>query len=263
MIRTNYPTKFHLLMNKVFAVILAVFFSTQLFAQVNEKDFPPRPSPPRLVNDLADVLSDEQEQTLENKLVAFDDSTSTQIAIVTIKSTGNYVIEDYALYLGRFWGIGQKDMNNGVIILAAINDRRVTVQVGYGIEPFITDGRAKRIIEQHILPEFKTGNYYNGLDAGVNQLMVYVSGEFDPLAEQSDEELSWKTIVLIILIVIFIVFFLGKRGGGGGVTYSGRGPVFWGGGWMGSGGRGGGFGGGGFGGFGGGSFGGGGASGGW
>lgn len=248
-------------MNKVFAVIFVVICQVQIFAQVNEKDLPSRPVPPRLVNDLAEVLSPEQELALENKLVAFDDSTSTQIAVVTVASTGNYAIEDYALYLGRYWGVGQQDMNNGVILLAAIDDKRVTIQVGYGIEPFITDGRAKRIIEQQIIPEFKTGNYYAGLNAGADQVMAYVSGEFESLNEHLEDEFGWTKIVILIILVIIILYFFSKRGGGG-VTYTGRGPTYWGGGWIGRGG-GGGFGGGGFGGFGGGSFGGGGASGGW
>lgn len=263
MIRTNYRIQFHLKMNKKFTVILLLFFALRSIAQINEKDLPPRPSPPRLVNDLAEVLLPYQEQELEQKLVAFDDSTSTQIAIITLKSTGRYAIEDYALYLGRFWGVGQKDMDNGVVILAAIDDRRVTIQVGYGIEAYITDGRAKRIIENYILPEFKNGNYNAGLDAGAMQVMAYVSGQFDPLEDQLADEFDWKKMIPVIIIVLLILYFMGRAGGGGGVTYTGRGPTYWGGGWMGRGGGGFGGGGGGFGGFGGGGFGGGGASGGW
>ncbi|MFN3940211.1 MAG: TPM domain-containing protein [Chitinophagales bacterium] len=248
-------------MNKFFAACIFIFLYTQLSGQVKLSDLPSRPSPPRLVNDLADVLSPDQENALEAKLVAFDDSTSTQIAVITIPSTGRYVIEDFALYLGRTWGVGQQEMNNGVVILAAIDDRAVTIQVGYGIEPFVTDGRAKRIIEQDVIPAFANGDYYSGLDAAANKVMAYVAGEFDALGDETPADLNWKNIVLVIIIVLVILYFLSKSGGGGGVTYTGRGPTYWGGQWMGRGG--GSFGGGGFGGFGGGGFGGGGASGRW
>jgi uncharacterized protein len=249
----------------LFSVLLLV--ATLIHAQVDVKDLPARPTPPKLVNDLADVLSPSQEQALEQKLVAFDDSTSTQIAVITMQSTGRYPIEDYALYLGRNWGVGQEGMNNGVVLLAAIKDRKVTVQVGYGIEPYITDGRAKRIIENDILPAFRNSDYNAGIDAGVDCIIEYVSGEFAPKDEELSKPMGIGQIIFIIIVVILILILMSRSNRGGGVTYSGRGPTYWGGGGLGGGfggGRGGGFsGGGGFGGFGGGSFGGGGASGGW
>jgi uncharacterized protein len=261
----SFLTKYRLAM-RIRLLSVLVFIASLVTAQVDVKDLPARPTPPRLVNDLADVLSPSQEQTLEQKLVAFNDSTSTQIAVITMQSTGRYPIEDYALYLGRNWGVGQEGMNNGVVLLAAIKDRRVTVQVGYGIEPYITDGRAKRIIENDILPAFRNSDYNAGIDAGVNRIMEYVSGEFAPKDEDLSKPMGIGQIIFIIIIVIIVLIFMSRSNKGGGVTYSGRGPTYWGGGGLGGFGgvRGGGFsGGGGFGGFGGGSFGGGGASGGW
>lgn len=252
-------------MTKTSSFIILLLIAFTAVAQIDEKEFPKRPSPPRLVNDLADVLSAEQEQELESRLVAFDDSTSTQIAVVTMKSTGRYVIEDYALYLGRFWQIGQAEMNNGVIILAAIDDRNVTIQVGYGIEPFITDGLAKRIVELDILPSFKQGDYYTGLSTAATSVMGYVSGEFEAVPDEP-AKFNWIEFLIMFVIIVLLLSFFGRSNRGGGVTYSGRGPTYWGsGGGFGGfgGGGGGGFGGGGFGGFGGGSFGGGGASGSW
>lgn len=246
----------------LFSVLL--FVATLIHAQVDVKDLPARPTPPKLVNDLADVLSPSQEQALEQKLVAFDDSTSTQIAVITMQSTGRYPIEDYALYLGRNWGVGQEGMNNGIVLLAAIKDRKVTVQLGYGIEPYITDGRAKRIIENDILPAFRNSDYNVGIDAGVDRIIEYVSGEFAPKDEELSKPMGIGQIIFIIIVVILILILMSRSNRGGGVTYSGRGPTYWGGGGLGGGfggGRGGGFSGGG--GFGGGSFGGGGASGGW
>jgi uncharacterized protein len=252
-------------MRKTSSLLILLFVSLVGSAQIDEKEFPPRPNPPRLVNDLADVLSAQQEQELEGRLVAFDDSTSTQIAVVTMKSTGRYAIEDYALYLGRYWQIGQAEMNNGVIILAAIDDRNVTIQVGYGIEPFITDGLAKRIVELDILPAFRQGDYYAGLSTAATSVMGYVTGEFEAVPDEP-KAFNWVEFLIMFIIIILLLSYFGRKNKGGGVTYSGRGPTYWGsGGGFGGfgGGGGGGFGGGGFGGFGGGSFGGGGASGSW
>src|SRR5262245_20553657 len=103
------------------------------------QNIPQRPSPPRLVNDLANVLSPDEEQRLEQQLVAYDDSTSTQIAIVTVKTLDDYPIEEYSLKILRDWGVGNKKTNNGIVILAAIDDRKIRIEVGYGLEGAIPD----------------------------------------------------------------------------------------------------------------------------
>ncbi len=257
-------------MNKIVGkeLLLGISFglmSLAVTSQVPDDKLPEKPNPPRLVNDYADVLSDAQEQALEDKVVAFDDSTSTQLALITVKSTEPYVIADYALYLGRKWGVGQEGFNNGVVILAAIDDREVTIQTGYGVEAYVTDARSRRIIEQHIIPQFKEGNYYNGLDAGVDQVMLYVTGQFDAVKDEP-EDMPNNFLGGLIAIIFIIILLKILSGGGGGATYTGRGTTYWGRGWGGFGGGGRGFsggGGGGFGGFGGGSFGGGGARGRW
>jgi len=98
------------------------------------QDIVPRPNPPRLVNDLANVLSPEEEAALEQKLVAYDDSTSNQVAVLLISTLNDYPIEEYALKLYREWGIGNKTTNNGVLIIAAIDDRKLRIETGYGLE---------------------------------------------------------------------------------------------------------------------------------
>lgn len=254
----NFLMRYPSMIKWLFAAVLS--FSTQILpAQVKEADLPARPVPSRLVNDLADVLSDGQEQALESKLVAFDDSTSTQIAVVTIRTTAPYVISDFAYSLGRYWGVGQRDFNNGAVVIAAIDDHEVWIATGYGLEPFVTDGRAKRIIEQHIIPQFRDGNYYAGLDAAADQIIAYTKGEFDAVDEPDSDEGPGILTIIIIIIIILVLLSRGNRNGG--VTYGRRGPTYWGGGFGGFGG--GGSGGGGFGGFGGGGFGGGGAGGRW
>ncbi|HYK77035.1 MAG TPA: TPM domain-containing protein [Daejeonella sp.] len=257
----------------IFRKTLFTFFLLLNAVLAFSQDFPPKPN--HLVNDYTHTLSSTQVEQLEQKLVAFDDSTSTQIAVVIIKSLGGYDIADYAVRLAENWGIGGKKNNNGVLVLVSLGDRKVTIQTGYGIEGVLPDAIARRIIENEISPNFRTGNYYKGLDAGTSAIISYTKGEYkEPRKRKQQGEDGSGLIVFIIIMVI--IFLLSKRGGGGGSrVIGGRGGAspFW---WMlmGSGmGRssGGGFGGfsggggngGGFGGFGGGSFGGGGASGSW
>jgi uncharacterized protein len=240
---------------------------------VSGQEFPPKPNPPKLVNDLADVLSAEEEARLEKKLVAYDDSTSSQIAVVTIKTLNNYPIEEYAQKLFDDWGIGNKKTNNGILIIAAIDDRKIRIEVGYGLEGAIPDIIANQIIRNDIGPNFRSGNYYDGLDAATESIIKAASGEYKAPAgysERKGREGGSVLGMIIIFIIIIILLSNINRGGGGGFMsrrgYRGFGPtVFWpGSGWSGGGGSGwSGGGGGGFGGFGGGSSGGGGASGGW
>ncbi len=236
----------------------------------------------KLVTDFTQTLSVDQIARLEQKLVAFDDSTSNQIAVVLIKSVGDYDINEYALELGRKWGIGGKGKNNGVILLVAIGDRKMSIQTGYGLEGALPDIYTKRIIENDIKPYFKDGDYYSGIEAGTNSIISLTKGEYkneQPRSKSKNGGRAGGAGMIVIIIIVIIIFILGKRGGGGGggEVISGRGVaegLLWGlllggGGRGGSGsGFGGGFGGGsggggGFGGFGGGSFGGGGSSGSW
>lgn len=240
----------------------------------------PKPNPPKLVNDAANVLSPEQRQILEQKLVALDDSTSNQIAVVLIPTLDGYEVQEYANKLFREWGIGSKGTNNGVLILAAIDDRKVWIEVGYGLEGAIPDIVASDIYRNKIVPAFKEGNYYRGIDDAVNALGKAAAGEYKIKRERKGSGGTTGKSILTFVIILFVVLMIVARGGGGGGKGGGmmsrRGygdiaeAIFWssvlGGGRRSSGGWGGGsggFGGGGFGGFGGGSSGGGGAGGGW
>jgi len=255
-------------MKRILAALFLILSCTVLHAQ----EYPAKPN--KLVNDYTGTLSASQIQALENKLVAFDDSTSTQIAIAIVKSVGEYDINEYALGLGRAWGVGGAKNNNGLMIVVAVGDRKIAMQTGYGLEGSVPDIITKRIIEYEIKPYFKTGNYYEGLDAGTTAVIKYTKGEYKndkPKAAQKGGASS-AFILMVIMIVIIILI---KRGGGGGGSQviDGRGvgnALLWGMLMGGSSGRGsggnwggGGSSGGGFGGFGGGSFGGGGSSGSW
>ncbi|TKB98100.1 TPM domain-containing protein [Pedobacter cryotolerans] len=260
-------------MKKIIILSLLTLSTFLGFAQ----EFPAKPN--KLVNDYTNTLTSEQIQSLERKLVAFDDSTSNQIAVVIMKSVGDYDINEYAQKLGRAWGVGGKEKNNGVVLLVAMGDRKLSIQTGYGVEGALPDIYTKRIIENDIKPFFKTNDYYAGIDAGTNSIIELIKGEYkndNPKAKSKGSKSGAGFIVIIIIIVIVIILRKGGGGGGGNQVIGGRGvadALFWsmllgGGRGSGGGGFGGGFGGGssgggGFGGFGGGSFGGGGSSGSW
>ena len=239
------------------------------------QDVPPRPNPQRLVNDLAHVMQPQEADALEQKLVAYDDSTSSQIAVVTVPSLGGSDIFSYAQKLYQAWGIGRKGKDNGLLILVAIQEHQVRIHTGYGLEGAVPDALAKRIGDNTLAPAFKQNQYYAGLDRGTDQLIALAKGEYkaDPADAQrrgrrSRDSSGSGAFFWIIIGVLVLVFLLRSRGGGGRGGRGGLGggfmpPIIFGdfsGGRGVFGGGGGGFGGGGFGGFGGGSSGGGGAS---
>lgn len=237
-----------------------------------------------LVTDYTHTLTDEQRGLLEAKLSQFNDSTSTQIAVVIIKSVGAYDINEFGQKLGRAWGIGEKGKNNGILVLVALGDRKVAISTGYGAEGAVPDITTHQIIENDITPRFKQGDYYGGLDDGTSKLMQYMKGEYKASKKPKQPSDGGSPIgFLIIIVVVILIIIFRARGGGGGHIIGGRGgasPFWWflggamlgrgSGGWGGFSDGGGGFGGGssggdsgGFGGFGGGDFGGGGSSGSW
>ena len=233
-----------------------------------------KPSTPTLVTDLAGVLSPTEKQFLENKLVSIDDSSSNQIAVVILPTLDGYPIEEYATKLFRNLGIGNKKTNNGILLLVAINDRKVRIEVGYGLEGAIPDITANNIINNDIKPAFKQGAYFDGINAATDNIAKAAVGEYK-VARQKEGKEKGGSIFLFLVILFIIIAIVGKKGGNGGSNIGGGGfsDIATGmllGSLLGGGGRhsggygsGGGFGGGGFGGFGGGSSGGGGASGGW
>jgi uncharacterized protein len=263
----------------VWLFIGMLFACTWLHAQ----EVLPRPNPPRLVTDQAGVLSEGERQALEQKLVALDDSSSNQIAVVLIKTLNDRPVEEYATKLFREWGIGNKKTNNGVLILAAIDDRKVWIEVGYGLEGAIPDITASEIYRNLIVPAFKRKNYFEGLDNAVDALAKAAVGEYKVARKKnSSKPGGGGSIITFLVILVIVLLFVGGGGFGGGggrrrrsgldglaeglllgsLLNGGSNRGGWGGG-FGGGGFGGGGGGGGFGGFGGGRSGGGGAGGGW
>jgi uncharacterized protein len=262
-------------LKKIFFTFVLLLCNVILIAQ----DLPTRANPPRLVNDYTGTLTYEQAQTLENKLVALDDATSSQIAVVIIETLNGTSISEYNLALLRKWGVGNKKNNNGVILLITKKEKKLDITVGYGLQGALTDATAKSIIDDVIVPKFKGNDYYRGIDEGTDAIIKAVQGQYKDKREKGSRGGGSGSFMFIFLIIIIFLILSSRGGGKGGGTFMSRrgqrgiaDAIFWntilnsggrGGGWSG-GDSGGGFsGGGGFGGFGGGSGDGGGASGSW
>ena len=242
--------------------ILVVFLLQ--FLDLSSQDLLPKPNPPRQVVDVAGVLSENEIGELERLLDEYDKSTSNQIEIVTIPTLDGYPIDEYANKLYRSWGIGQAKKNNGVLIIAAINDRKLRIEVGYGLEGAIPDITANHIIDNDLKPNFKNKQYFEGFRSAVESIKKAATGEYvAPENYRKGKGKGSRGQGWVILIVIIIIFLSRRFRGGGGLGSRGGffPPVFWSGGggssWSSSSDSGGGFD------FGGGSSGGGGASGDW
>ncbi len=259
------------------SLLLVLFILLSGNFRLSAQDIPERPVPPRLVNDFAGILVGDEANLLELKLVRFNDSTSTQVTVVTVKSLNGYDKQDYAQRLGQKWGVGQKGKNNGLVILVkpkyANEKGEVTIQTGYGMEGILPDITCKRIVENEMIPRFTEGNYYAGLEAGTNTIISISKHEYT--ADQYNKRTKKKPYgMLVPILILAVVVFWVRSNRGGGMHSVGKNLPFWatlfmlgsmgrgdsGGSW---GGFSGGGDGGGFGGFGGGSFGGGGAGGSW
>ncbi|MEM6629458.1 MAG: TPM domain-containing protein [Bacteroidota bacterium] len=245
------------------------------------------------VSDYLGILSPQQKQNLETFLTQQAEESSNEIAVVIMDLPAGEFMRDYAVRLAEHWGVGGKENDNGVLVALFINERQVTIEVGYGLEGAIPDLAASNVIQKDMIPSFRDGGYYEGLSRGVKALTILANGEYPdavrkkyytrPRASTSGGNDSFVFFLILFIFLFFLFSSRGNRGGGGGPGggnfggprrrrgrgYYDGGPYWWGGSggsssWGGGGWSGGGFSGGGsFGGFGGGSFGGGGASGGW
>ncbi|MFT6850317.1 MAG: hypothetical protein ACJATA_001130 [Sphingobacteriales bacterium] len=260
-------------------LLLLTLFTFSFSIGLKAEEIPEKPNPPRLVVDDARILSAQELGFLEQKLRTYNDSTSTEMVIYITSTIGMYDQVDFAQRLGEKWGVGKKGKDNGIVILVAVNDRKMAIVTGYGMEATVTDAATTTIRESYMKPAFRQQNYFQGLDDATTVIFKLASGEFtaDQVAQKSKPNKSSLFLFVIILIVMGVSFFsryknvknhhmgsdlsfltiLMLMNSGGGAS-RGRGFDNF------SGGRGAfGGGGGGFGGFGGGSFGGGGSGGGW
>lgn len=226
------------------------------------------------VYDEAGLLSEQEKARLNEKLIKFEDSTSTEIEVIIIPSTKGEDVNLLATKFGQQWKIGKKKVDNGVVFLIATEDRKMSIQQGRAVEQYLTASVAGQILDYLVTPHFRQGNWYEGIDEGINAIMEATQGKFKKQKKEDNSEIYIAIVVVIILIILVIISSNNQNKGGGGgyfdyddedVIISRRGrrsypggfilfPNFGGGGSSG----------GGFGGFGGGgTFGGGGASGGW
>jgi uncharacterized protein len=219
----------------------------------------------RWVHDEANILSVQVTQRLESILQSERDSTSNQIAVLIISSLEGESLEEYSLRVAEKWRLGKSNKDNGVLLFISKDDKKMRIEVGYGLEGALTDAMSSRIIRNEIAPRFRQGDYDGGVQAGIVAIIQAIKGEYvndDPPPKKRHSKRSPLATILIVILIIILVS-RGRRGGGGGTWSAGRGwmgPIggFGGGSW---GGGGGGFSGGSFGG--GGGFGGGGSSGSW
>lgn len=230
-------------------------------AVLADSDIPARPSPPHLMNDMAGLMSFQSVDNLEKMLVDYNDTTTTQICVVTLPSLNGYSASQMAQEIGETWGVGQKGKNNGIVFLIVPKTEsqrgQAFIATGYGFEGSLPDAICSRIINNTVIPFFRENDYENGILAGVSEIMKYTSGEYS--IDDEDEEISDGMFYTVIVIFLIILVWGICSGNGGSGSYSGSSRSFSSGGY-----RGGGYsGGGGFGGFGGGSFGGGGGGGSW
>jgi uncharacterized protein len=212
------------------------------------------------VTDFTGTLSASEIEILERDLAVFEDSTSNQLVVVIVSTVGEEAIEEYALRIAEANRIGQKGRDNGIILLIAKADRKIRIQVGYGLEGVLPDGLAGTIIRREITPAFRANDFYGGVKAGVDAIMLATRNEYKGAKKKPTTDFP-LIMVMIILGIVFFTIARSARRNAGLMSAAGL-PIFYGGGRPRGGG---GSGGGGFGGFsgGGGSFGGGGASGGW
>ena len=201
-------------------LLVCLFFSQLSFAQFT---IPKKPDFQTSIYDYAQLLSAKDKAALEKKLIKYSDSTSTQIVVVTVETINNESIGILAPKWAHEWGIGQAKEDNGVLILLAKKERKIDITPGYGVEDRITAGIGGEIIRKIITPEFKTGNYYKGLDKGADAIFDVLKGKYK--GERKKNKEKGLPILPIIIIVIVILALISKsKNSGGNSGNSGAGP---------------------------------------
>src|ERR1700761_2146560 len=191
------------------------------------------------VVDGANILSEQTKEDLTGKLAALEQKTSRQLVVVTIPSLQGYEISDYGYQLGRSWGIGQAKLNNGILLIVAPTEHKVRIEVGYGLEPIVTDALSSVIIQTQVLPKFRSGDFNGGVEAGVDALIQQLSLDTSEAekraaaAEQQGQGQDQGSPLIALIVIIFIFIALSRVFGGWWLL-----PFL-----LGGGGRGGGFGG--------------------
>lgn len=210
-----------------FVLLLFVLFSSNcIFSQFTIPEKPKDPSLQTSVYDYANLFNANEKKQLEEKLIHYADTTTTQIVVITVESLKGEDVSQLATKWGHTWGIGgtAKD-DNGVIILISKNDRKIAINPGYGLEDRLTAGIGGEIIRNIIIPEFKAGSYYNGVDKGTNALFDVFKGKYKGTRKQNKQQQDFPFLPFIIIIVfILILASKNRRGGGNSGNSGGGGP---------------------------------------
>ncbi|RFM25734.1 TPM domain-containing protein [Deminuibacter soli] len=196
-------------MKYIFSLVLLVLMAGSICAQ----EVLPKPHPIRFVTDAAHVLSGDELNMLENMLRAVNDTSTNELVIVTIPTLQGAPIEDYTLKLFRSWGIGKKDKNNGILIFAAINDHKMRIEVGLGLEGALPDITARQILDNEMRPAFREGNYYAGFNNAVNAVIQSIAGEYTPsvqteAASTDNDNIGLRVFVVICIIVVVLIILV-------------------------------------------------------
>jgi uncharacterized protein len=198
------------------AAALAVLLLATLMPVIGQ-NIPQRPNPPSLVNDLGGYLTPEDESALEQKLVDFDKRTGVQIAVVVIDNLDGLSSNDMATRILREWGVGQKDKNNGVVVLlkpkTPESRGEVFISTGYGVEEFVTDAAGKRIVELEMIPRFKEGDLYGGLDGAANTIIALLDGKFtaDEYMKRKPKSKGFGSLFFAIVVIAIVLGLFRKN----------------------------------------------------
>ncbi|NNC46273.1 MAG: TPM domain-containing protein [Winogradskyella sp.] len=192
----------------IFIFILGLCLGQSLYAQYS---IPPKPEFETSVYDYIGLLSNSEKQSLERKLIKYSDTTSTQIVVAIISSTEGEYINFLGAQWAEKWGIGQKKEDNGIFILLAKDDRKIGINTGLGIEEYLTDALSKRIIERNIIPYFKTGDYYGGLNSGTDAIFQVLTGAYQGTRPSDSNEFPIAFFIVLLIVFIILIVALSKH----------------------------------------------------
>lgn len=207
---------------KVFVISLTLLlFSGAVFAYTSPG------KPINYISDFGEVLSDGQETTINDQLSAYDKQTTNQIFVATVKNLDGDYIENYAVKLFEEWGIGSAENDNGVLLLVSVEDREIKIEVGYGLEPYLVDAQAGRIIRDDIAPQFKEGKYFEGISNGVNSIIKSVgdtpynaedaNSKRNSMSKSLNIDFNWFFVIPLFIIVLAKILGKSKSWWGGGI----------------------------------------------
>ena len=201
-------------MKKIKLLLLLTIVGLSVFAK---DDIPERPVPPTLVTDYANMFTQSERARLEDKLVRFFAATSNQIAVVTVNDLAGYDKADFATQLAHKWKIGKEEFDNGILVLfkpkTSQSSGQVQIAVGYGLEAVVPDATTKQIVENEMIPRFKRGDIYGGIDKATSVLMNLAQGEYNyqQYAKQAGGQKGFNPFVILILLFFVFPILFGRR----------------------------------------------------